>query len=306
MTGVQPKLGAQSHWFIFSILAVTLLLPVVTSWIVTEYFYTDIVTHCDRDFWAVVSDRWLFSVLFFKETLLKNPLMWLLLAFSLAFMLFAFRQKFHLLRLRDFPGYSLLLPFFLLIVSSGLVYWQSLDIFTKGEIEQRLGDKGDRNVLFERNLDSLRIALDQQAGSVTGVQQLRDMADGLSFTGNMQYRMGSTNAGALFSEANSPLALFEGCRENVGIRVPMQNSSGFSEHKSVTVELFMPIEYERVTENHWSGRRLKYFHEVLHIGYLFGPMWWIYLLLLISPVWAFFIGFMLYRFRVLKIRSATQ
>nr|VFJ44034.1 MAG: hypothetical protein BECKFM1743C_GA0114222_100083 [Candidatus Kentron sp. FM]VFJ55052.1 MAG: hypothetical protein BECKFM1743A_GA0114220_101413 [Candidatus Kentron sp. FM]VFK10937.1 MAG: hypothetical protein BECKFM1743B_GA0114221_101613 [Candidatus Kentron sp. FM] len=303
MIGFQPRLGVQSHWFLFAILAATLLLPVVVLWGVIEGFYTESITQCDRIFWdvAVVENGWWFPFRFFGETLLSYPLMPLVLISSLFFAVLAFLQGLHLLRPRDFPAIPLLL-FALLIVFTGLVYWESLDIFTKGKIEQKLGDRAERVHLLQRNLDRLRIALDE-IGVAKTVQQLREVADGLRFAGGAAHRMGSMNAGALFSDASS-LPLFEDCKENVGILVPIQNPDGFSEHKSVNVECSMPIEYGRVTEGHWSGTKLKYFHEVLGIGYLFGPLWWIYLLLLLSPVWTFFIVFGLYRFGVLKVRAA--
>nr|VFJ90996.1 MAG: hypothetical protein BECKH772A_GA0070896_100264 [Candidatus Kentron sp. H]VFJ92009.1 MAG: hypothetical protein BECKH772B_GA0070898_100244 [Candidatus Kentron sp. H]VFJ98591.1 MAG: hypothetical protein BECKH772C_GA0070978_100234 [Candidatus Kentron sp. H] len=306
MTGFRPKLGNQSHWWIFTILAAILLLPVLVLWLVIQTSHTEIITQCDRTFWEieVIKNPWFFPFRFFPEILLSYLPMWFVLLLAVAFAGLAFREKIHLLRPRDFPlGVSV--SFLLLTAASGFFYWDSLDTFTKGRIEGRLDDRAERDHLLERNLDSLRIALDRQLGAAKTVQQLRGMAEGLRFTQASAHRMGDMKAGALFGDASS-LPLFEGCRGKVDILVPIQDPSGFSKHQSVNVEVSLPIEYDRVAEAHWSRARLKYFHEVLGVGYLFGPMWWVYLLFLLSPVWAFFFVFILYRFRALKIRAAAR
>jgi len=299
-----------SHILIVVILLVVLLLPVIVSWIYLNAFYTTQEVGCDGDFWqATIESHFSFPFVFFGKMLLTNPYMWIVLFFGIGFTIFCFKMGFQWLRLRDFP-LIIVGSFLILSILGGWAFWQSLDLFAKSKIEEKLTDNDYRSGMFNRNLETLGNALANQVGIVLLSQELKKAARQARFSDDYLLDRVGVQAAALFDKTNSRLALFETCKESTGIKILIEekddegNSTGFTDDpREVSIDAIMPIGYQNIAKKGGLGKKFDYFIDVFGVHYLFSWFWWVYYFLILIPVWIFVVVFVFYRTAVLKVKG---
>ena len=306
------KLGTKfySRFWIGVIMALVLLLPVIASWIYLNGFYTKKEIGCDGDFWQATIDNPIgFPFEFFWQMLIANPYMWVVIVIGIIFTLYWFNKGLQWIRLRDFPVIFVIFLFFISIFSA-IAFWQSLDLFAKSKIEAKLTNDEYRSFQFDLNLESLNNALSNQVGISLSGQELQETAQQANFSDNNVFdRIGETQAGALFSKTKSKLALFETCKESIGIQVVIKEKdengepNGFTNTREVSIDAIMPIGYQNIAEKGGFRDKFDYFIDVFGVHYLFGGFWWIYYSLIMLPLWFFVAGFVAYRFGFKKIKG---
>ena len=296
-----------SHVLTGVIVIAVFLLPLVVSWIYLNAFYTTKEIGCDGDFWqTTIGNHFTFPFEFFAQMLITNPYMWIVLFIGIGITIFWFKMGFQWLRLRDFPK-MIVGSFFILSVLSGLIFFQSIDLFTKLKIEKKLTDDAYRNGMFNRNLETLGNALANQVGIVLLSQELKTAARQARFSDDYLFDRIGVQAAALFDKTDSKLALFETCKESTEIKILIEekddkgNLTGFS--KEVSIDAIMPISYQNIAKKGGLGKKFDYFIDVFGVHYLFGWFWWVYYFLIMIPVWFFFGRFMLYAIGILKIKG---
>jgi len=290
-----------SHLLIMIALIAVLLLPILMSWIYLNSLYTNMEISCDQRFWQTTIDsKFTFPFIFFGEMLLTNPGMWIVLFLGIGFTSFGFIQALHLVRMRDFPA-GLVWGFVLLSIASLAVFWYSIDLFAKSKIEEKLTDETYRSRLLDRNLENLGNALANQVATSLTIPEIKKAASKVRFADSRLYDRLGVQAGALFDKTGSELALFQACKEDIGLKVQYVGPDGFTVSKDVSVNVIMPIEYQNIVQG-LSWKQFDYFVDVFKVHYLFSWFWWVYYFLIMIPVVVFFVGFILYSTGIFKIK----
>ncbi|MBF0526784.1 MAG: hypothetical protein HQK56_17000 [Deltaproteobacteria bacterium] len=285
---------------------VALFAPVIASWTYLSFFYRDAGADCDRLFWDnVMGNHFGFPFAFVWSTALHSIFFWTLLGLGLVAAIYSFVKGFYLLRLEDLP-WVVIAPLIILASLSLVCFFSSLDLYGREKINQSLNDKDKREGLLNRNVELLTNALSDQAGISLNPGNMNSVLEYAVFSDGKLYRQISEGPKALFMH-DSKQALFEGCKQNISLQISFKTPKGTTVSKDVTVSnIAMPVAFQAVTETDWWReplKRFRYYGGIFNVLYLFGWMWWVYLVITTLPLWGFFAVFALYKARIIRIQG---
>ncbi|MBF0477686.1 MAG: hypothetical protein HQK59_18040 [Deltaproteobacteria bacterium] len=283
-----------------------LLAPVIASWIYLSFFYRDVGADCDRVFWDhIIGNHFTFPFLFSLATAQHSIFFWTLLGLGLVAAIYSFIKGFYLLRLEDLP-WVVIAPFILLVLLSLACFFSSLDLYGREKINQSLNDKTKREALLNQNVELLTNALSDQANINLNPANMSSILEYAVFSDGKLYRQISEGPKALFMK-DSKQALFEGCKQSISLQISFKTPKGTTVSKDVTVSnIAMPVAFQSVTETDWWReplKRFRYYGSIFNVLYLFGWMWWVYLVITTLPLWGFFAVFALYKARIIRIQG---
>ncbi|MBF0550720.1 MAG: hypothetical protein HQK60_09300 [Deltaproteobacteria bacterium] len=283
-----------------------LLAPVIASWIYLSFFYRDVGADCDRVFWDhIMGNHFSFPFVFSVATAQHSIFFWTLFGLGLLAAIYSSIKGFYLLRLEDMP-WVVIGSFILLALASFACFFSSLDLYGREKINLSLNDKIKREALLNQNVEILQNTLSDQANISLTPANMSSILEYAVFSDGKLYRQISEGPKALFMH-DSRQALFEGCKQNINLQISFKTPKGTTVSKDVTVSnIAMPVAFQTVTETEWWReplKRFRYYGSIFNVLYLFGWMWWVYLIITTLPLWGFFAYFALYKMRLIRIQG---
>jgi len=293
----------QGHIPFWLILVLVLVIPLLLTWAYLTFWYTESYVECDRVFW----DNIIGSSLLFPFAFILNAGKYVfgLVVFVLSLFVLAFfwYQKYHFIRLSDFPWIINLL--FLVFAIFGFAsFMYSLDYYGRDKVNELLMNPQNIELNIAANQESLRDAL-SPSGIAVNPGNINTVLAGSTFSQGKYYEYIKDGPIALFSR-DTKLALFDQCTDTIGILVPDKNQSGFTNAVETNVDVKMPVAFQNMTETKiWDDlwKRFNYYIGVLGPLYIFGYVWWVYCFFVISGLWCFFILKAAYRYRFIKVKG---